>query len=150
MHIQSEMIKQGGLQGLRLARQLATIAYLDEAYLRQLEKSDPRWRLSEWLAREAENFAEKFNPRSYLGMLHAMMEFDCHPAFLPSVPPVVIVGCAEDKLFPPAIVQETAARFTAGSIPQAIMVDSAYGHDAFLLDESLYAPILNGIFSAQD
>ena len=150
MHIQSEMIKQGGFQGLRLARQLATIAYLDEAYLRQLETSNPGWRLTEWLAREAENFAEKFNPHSYLGMLHAMTAFDCCPTFLSSRPPVVIVGCAQDTLFPPAVVQETVARFTTGSIPQAMMVDSAYGHDAFLMDESLYTPILKSVFSEQD
>lgn len=147
MKLQSEMIKQDTSRGLFLARQLATIAYLDEAYFQQIAGSDPAWRLSKWLESEAEAFSIEFNPYSYRGFLHAMTEFDCSPAPSCFTPAVVIVGCAEDKLFPPSIIQETAERFVKECSLQVIMVHSKYGHDVFLLDEPLYTPILKNIFS---
>ncbi len=146
MSVQADMIRQEEFRGLRLARQLATLAYLDEEYFQQLAVGDPSWRLTQWLSQEADAFSMRFNPYSYLGFLHAMMDFDCRPSPFSTQPSVMIVGCSEDKLFSPAIIQETIIRFTIGQTPETFMVHSVYGHDAFLLDDSLYAPLLRDAF----
>lgn len=147
MDVQSELIEQDGDRGLQLARQVATLSYLDEEYFRRLSRDDADWRLTEWLKNEAAAFSKRFNPFSYLGFLHAMKEFDCHPLPASIRPRIFIIGCSEDKLFPAAIIQETGKRFAPGADIRVVIVSSICGHDAFLLDESIYAPLLRDIFT---
>ena len=124
---------------------MATVAYLDETHFCHLARQIPGWRVTDWLAAEAEAFSGKFDLHSYLGFLYAMREFDARPGG--KAAPVVLIGCAQDSLFPPSVLQETAARFASCGDVSRRMVDSAFGHDAFLLDESLYAPMLQELFA---
>ena len=101
MDAQADMIKMGGTAGLKIARRLATLSYVGEGYFRQLEKGDPAWQMPDWLSSEAEEFAMRFDQFSYLGFLSAMQTFDCSPVCLSERLRVIVVGCAEDILFPP-------------------------------------------------
>ena len=147
MDIQADLMAGGGSGGLRLARRIATLSYLGEEYFRHLEHSDPAWRLTEWLDQEAAAFADRFDSYSYRGFLHAMREFDCSAGPVPALPRMVLVGCYEDILFPAAVIQETADRFSVRDRPRVERVHSIYGHDSFLQDESLYAPLLRELFA---
>ena len=147
MDIQRDLIARGGIEGLRLARRLATLSYLDEGFFRDMQQRTPDGSVAEWLNNEAVAFADKFDPHSYQGFLFAMRQFDCCAGKGTALPQVVIVGCHEDILFPPVVIQNTVDRFCAGRRPQATLLHSIYGHDSFLLDEALYAPILQKILS---
>ncbi|MHC1759244.1 MAG: alpha/beta fold hydrolase [Negativicutes bacterium] len=146
MELQADLIAQDGDKGLLLARRLATLSYLDENYFHHLTQGDTQWCLTEWIKAEADAFSKRFNPFSYLGFLHAMREFDCYPSPASIRPRIIFIGCAEDKLFPSAIIQETVSRFALGTESRVLIVNSIYGHDAFLMDEPLYAPLLSDIF----
>ncbi len=145
--IQNDLIARSGKAGLQLARRLATLSYLNEGYFRDMQQRTPDWNATEWLNLEAAAFADKFDPHSYRGFLFAMRQFDCRAAAGTTLPRIVLVGCHEDILFPPSVIQHTADRFGSEQRPQVTMVHSIYGHDSFLLDESLYAPILQMIFA---
>jgi homoserine O-acetyltransferase len=57
--------------------------------------------------------------------------------------PVLLVGISPDWLFPPADVQALAQRIVqAGGRSEYVELDSAHGHDGFLADFHLLAPIL--------
>lgn len=149
--LQAQMIGLAGLEGLRLARRLATLSFVGEEFFRHEQRRDPAWRLEEFLAAEAEGFAARFNLHSYTGFLAAMLAFDLRPPAADGVtgdqPEVFLVGCAEDILFPPPVIAETAERFAGRAVVHTTVVSSMFGHDAFLMDEGLYAPLIGEMIS---
>lgn len=147
LDIQSDLIARSGKTGLQLARRLATLSYLNEGYFRDMQQRLPGWSATEWLSTEAAAFADNFDAHSYRGFLFAMRQFDCRADAGAVLPRIALVGCHEDILFPSTVIQNTAKRFCGARYPEVTLVHSVYGHDSFLLDESLYAPILHKIFA---
>lgn len=147
--LQTEMIGAAGERGLHMSRRLATLSFLGEEYFRIRQMAEPGWSLEGFLAEEADGFAGRFNLYSYVGFIDAMRTFDLH---LPAEgggsgakPLVYLVGCEEDVLFPPSVVEETRDRLRRLMPVDWRVVRSSFGHDAFLLDESLYAPMIAAI-----
>lgn len=146
MGIQAELIRTAAQDGLRQARQLATLTYLAEEYFCQREAMEPGWRTEDWLAAEAAEYAARFDLYSYLGILQAIRSFDRQrPERAAPGPRLVVAGCCRDILFPETVLAETAARFGGGDVHLTIL-DSLYGHDAFLLDEAAYTPLLRELY----
>lgn len=146
MDIQADMLRLGGAGGLHLARRLATLSFVHEEYFLRRHQAEGDWQLTSWLTEEARDFACRFDPLSYAGFLHAMTAFECHPSQGVQGRRVIIVGSEEDILFPPSLLRETSDRFAPFAYVTLRILSSPCGHDAFLLDEEQYAPILREIF----
>ncbi|MCL5046719.1 MAG: alpha/beta fold hydrolase [Actinobacteria bacterium] len=152
VELQDEFLRFTGAEGLQLARRLATLAYLGEDFFRAKGLDDPSWSLTAFLAEEARQFSGKFNPFSYRNFLHAMRQFDLDPSATPLAtapfrPSIFVVGCRQDLLFPPHIIDETVRRFSRFARVESLVVSSSYGHDSFLLDEGLYSGIVSRYLS---
>lgn len=154
MDIQEELIRSLPLdEGLHIARRLANISYVGENFFVQCQSGDINWRLSSFLKEEANSFIDSFDSISYLNFLYAMRTFNLnyHKAPLADcffAPKVLLVGCAEDILFPMWIIEETKFRLSTFAEVDQKIVSSKFGHDAFLLDELLYTKLLRAYFAS--
>lgn len=142
---------EAGRKGLEAARAIAMLSYRSyEAYARSQTEKDPDkigdYRASSYQRYQGNKLWKRFNPFSYLTLSHAM---DSHhvgrnrntiPMVLNGVKSrTLIVGIDSDILFP---LREQ--EFLAQYIPNARfeIIPSAYGHDGFLVEFALIAPII--------
>lgn len=136
---------EAGLEGLRAARAMALLSYRHyQTYRYSQEEPDnqttDQFRASTYQQYQGQKLAKRFNAFSYWYLSKAM---DTHnvgrgrgsvvQALKQIRAQSLIIGIQSDNLFP---IQEQA--FLARHIPQAevIGLDSAYGHDGFLLETS--------------
>ena len=151
------------VDGLALARAIAMCSYkspklLDERFGRTPNRNgeDPfrslheRFDIGGYLDHQGEKFHARFDANSYLTISKAMDTFDLargydseRAALARIKAPVLMVGISTDWLFPPADVQALSNHITqAGGRSKYVELETDHGHDGFLADFHLLAPIL--------
>lgn len=131
--------------GLDLARRLAMTTYRSERDFAERcggapEFRDGRYRFAEegWLEAAGARFVERFDAERFLALSESI---DLHAVAPESVRvPSTLIGIASDRLVPLADLCELQRRFGA---PAALhVIDSRYGHDAFLKETAQIGPLI--------
>ena len=138
--------------GLDLARRLAMTTYRGEREFAERCTGAPtfrdgRYRFAEedWLQAAGAQFVKRFSAERFLSLsesidLHAVEPEDVRV-------PTTLIGIASDRLVPLADLCELQRRCGA---PAALhVIDSRYGHDAFLKEVQLIGPLLGEALDAQ-
>lgn len=123
--------------GLGLARRIGHLTYLSKEALRD-KAPDDRLGVERYLDHQAERFVDRFDANSYLLFSRALTRFELTRAQLRAIcAPVLLVSFSSDWIYPPSDSAELA-----DSLPLAehVVLETTYGHDAFLLDADLQAP----------
>jgi len=160
------------VKGLALARALAMCSYksaelFTERYHRRPNSrsdEDPhramneRFDIAGYLDYQGESFTTRFDANSYLVLSKAMdtfdpaRGFDSEDAALRRITArVLLVGVSTDWLFPAADVYALAERMRAANVNVHYSeLVSTHGHDAFLADAALLAPLVRRMFDEHD
>ena len=147
--VQRQIVQLGLRHGcpsgsLALARQLAVATYRTAAEFNQRfsaanTRLDDMDSVVSYLSHQGCKFAETFSPRAFLCLSGAIDE---HQIDLAKVQvPVCLVGVKTDQLVPAHQIQEMAAQI-AGPV-QLHLLDSLYGHDAFLKEIKSLSKIIS-------
>ena len=152
------------LSGMSLARKLGLVSYraadewnskFDRSRLSAEKLTGKRFEhefeIENYLEYNAQKFINSFDPNSYLYLSRAMDWFDVaeHGDSLESamakvdVRRALVVGVTTDILFPSRQQREIAdlMRSTATDVDY-VEIDSANGHDAFLIDDEHFSPVV--------
>ncbi len=142
-------------KGLSTARMLAHITYLsDESMLnkfgRKLQSSDHYsydfdydFSVESYLQYQGRRFVERFDANSYLYITRAIDYFDLSDrgngdlaaAFRNVSCPFLVVSFTSDWLFPPYQSQQLVEALAENHVKvSSCVIESSYGHDAFLLE----------------
>ena len=153
------------VNGLALARALALCSYkspelFEQRFGRKPNRTgeDPfrslreRFDVAGYLDHQGEKFHARFDANSYLVISKAMDTFDLTRGYASEgaalsriSSPVLLVGVSSDWLFPASDVCGLSRRIAAaGGRSEYVELESAHGHDGFLADFHLLAPILRG------
>lgn len=98
----------------------------------------PAFPVERYLLSRGEAFAERASPLRFLRLSESVDLHDVEPAQIHV--PAHFIASRTDQLVPLALMQELATRY-AGPAELSVL-DSIYGHDAFLKEDALLAPIL--------
>jgi homoserine O-acetyltransferase len=149
-NLQREIVRLAALHGdtsagLDLARRLAMTTYRGEREFAERCASAPRfeggrYRFAEedWLAAAGASFVRRFSAERFLTLsesidLHAVAPEDVRV-------PVTLIGIASDRLVPLADLCELQRR--CGAPATLHVIDSRYGHDAFLKEAGQIGPLI--------
>jgi homoserine O-acetyltransferase len=151
------------VRGLALARAIAMCSYksaqlFDERFARSPDRAgeDPHRSLEErfdvagYLDYQGRSFTHRFDANSYLILSKAMDTFDLARGYESEaaalrriVARVTLIGITSDWLFPAGVVRDLAGRMrSAGVDCRYAELASKHGHDGFLADADLLAPLL--------
>lgn len=152
-------------RGVALARMIGHMTYLSDdlmgdkfgrelrsGSLAQGEQSSPEFQVGSYLQYQGSKFAESFDANTYLLMLRALDYFDLAreygddpvAAFQQACCKFLVVSFTTDWRFAPARSREIVnALIAAGREVTYANVNSAYGHDAFLLPVENYEKIFS-------
>ena len=147
-------------QGMIMARKLGLITYRSSFEWQQrfgrsrdnVGEKQSHFVIESYLQLNAEKFADSFDPNSYLKLSQAMDWFsvaeryeDPEQAFRDSgLKSALVVGVDSDFLFPEYQQRELADCLKRSGIrTQYEHIDSHYGHDAFLIDEENFSPVVH-------
>lgn len=157
--------------GLALARSLAMCSYksaelFEERFARRPDRAggDPHRSLAErfdvagYLDHQGRTFTSRFDANSYLVLTKAMDTFDLarghesEAAALGRVAArVLLVGIESDWLFPAESVRALAARMRAAGVDcRYEELHTSHGHDGFLADAHLLAPLLRAALEDEE
>ncbi|MEV6602619.1 homoserine O-acetyltransferase [Kutzneria sp. NPDC051319] len=150
---------EGPTRGLGVARRIAHVTYRSEAELSARFGRDPqgdgRFAVESYLDHHAEKLVRRFDAGSYVALAEAMNSHDVGrgrggvKAALGRVTARTVVGgVTTDRLYPLAQQQELAA-----GIPGADgvrVIDSPYGHDAFLIETDQIAAMVRELFTGSE
>lgn len=160
-------INQEPVEGMRLARKLGLISYRsaeewDHRFKRErvLDKPnkqsfDPEFQIESYLEANAQKFIGSFDANSYLYLSRAMDWFDVgqHGDSLEDafnrlkLIHALVIGVETDILFPIQQQQEMATLLAQADIEvDYAALASIQGHDAFLVDEERFAPVVRKFF----
>ncbi|HJQ31925.1 MAG TPA: homoserine O-acetyltransferase [Pyrinomonadaceae bacterium] len=149
--------------GLALARGIAMCSYksaglFDSRFARRPDRAgeDParslceRFDVAGYLDHQGRSFTRRFDANSYLILSKAMDTFDLargygseESALRRVRARVLLVGITSDWLFPPDEVRALARRMSAAGVRcRYEELESPHGHDGFLADADLLAPLL--------
>lgn len=143
--------------GLALARMIGHITYLSREAMSQKFEADrlqPRdvaiefekkFSVGSYLGYQGQKFVERFDANSYVALTMAMDLFDLGPtpaelraAFVQSRSRWLVVSFTSDWLFPPFQSRDIVDALLANNRPVSYSnIESACGHDAFLLPDDL-------------
>jgi homoserine O-acetyltransferase len=143
--------------GLALARMIGHITYLSREAMSQKFEADrlqPRdvaiefekkFSVGSYLGYQGQKFVERFDANSYVALTMAMDLFDLGPtpaelraAFAKSRSRWLVVCFTSDWLFPPFQSRDIVDALLANNLPVSYSnIESACGHDAFLLPDDL-------------
>ena len=138
--------------GLDLARRLAMTTYRGEREFAERCADAPtfrdgRYRFAEedWLGAAGASFVKRFSAERFLSLsesidLHAVAPEDVRV-------PTTLIGIASDRLVPLADLCELQRR--CGAPATLHVVDSRYGHDAFLKETQALAPLVGEAIQTQ-
>ena len=152
--------------GLMIARMLGHITYLSNDALgskfgRELRGGklnfgyDVEFQIESYLRHQGESFAGRFDANSYLLMTKALDYFDPAHAFSGKLTKALagikasslIISFTTDWRFPPERSREIVSALLDNNLDVSFIdVESAQGHDSFLLDVPLYHEILHAYF----
>lgn len=152
------------LSGMSLARKLGLVSYraadewnskFDRSRLPPEKLSGKRFErefeIENYLEYNARKFIHSFDPNSYLYLSRAMDWFDIaeHGESISDgmskidVEKALVVGVTTDILFPARQQREIADAMRAtGTDVDYIEIDSVNGHDAFLIDDEHFSPVV--------
>lgn len=157
--------------GLALARAIAMCSYksaelFGERFGRRPDRAgeDPHRSLEErfdvagYLDHQGRTFTRRFDANSYLVLSKAMDTFDLARGYASEAAAlrrvtarVLLVGITSDWLFPAEDVRALAGRMrAAGADCRYDQLKSAHGHDGFLADADLLAPILSAALEDEE
>ena len=157
--------------GLALARAVAMCSYksaglFDSRFARRPDRAgeDPARSLSErfdvagYLDHQGRTFTRRFDANSYLILSKAMDTFDLARGYASEEAAlsrirasVLLVGITSDWLFPEGEVRALAGRMSSAGVQcRYEELESSHGHDGFLADSDLLAPILSDALSEQN
>ncbi|HEX3551512.1 MAG TPA: homoserine O-acetyltransferase [Candidatus Elarobacter sp.] len=145
------------VDGLRLARAIATLTYKSESLFEQRfanrpdraggdpsRSHDDRFDVEGYLAHQGDVFVRRFDANSYLVLTRAMDLFDLRGRERPAgTARLTFVGIDGDQLYPPEFVRACAARWADASWDVDYRdLHSDHGHDAFLAEPANLAAVL--------
>lgn len=157
-------------KGLSIARMLGHITYLsdismDEKFGRKLQESENysfdfryNFKVESYLKYQGEKFVERFDANSYLYLSRAMDYFDLSAraggdlsATMSKVKSdYLVVSFTSDWLFPPYQSKEIVRALQNNSIGVTYCnINSAYGHDAFLLEAEVLGRLISDFLKSQ-
>lgn len=132
-------------QALALARQLAMTTYRgSEEFVRRFaaapEYRDGRFHfpVEDYLEQAGRRFVQRFDIERYLALSESIDLHDVSPEQVPT--PTTLIGTPSDRLVPLSDLCELQRRLRGPSALEVI--DSPYGHDAFLKESERLAPLL--------
>lgn len=138
-------------EALALARQLAMTTYRGSEefvtrFAGEARFEDGRYRLpvEGWLEHAGRRFVERFEPRRYLSLSESIDLHAVDPAAVHV--PATLIGFATDRLVP--LADLCALQRGLGAPATLEVVDSPYGHDAFLKETARLAPLLREALNA--
>ncbi|AOU98725.1 homoserine O-acetyltransferase [Acidihalobacter yilgarnensis] len=156
----------GPVDGMRLARKLGISCYRSPEEWEQrfghrrasAHSAADQFEVESYLAHNASKFALGFDANAYLALSRAMDDFDAADhgdgeldaalARLGGLEALVI-GVRTDTLFPESQQRALADGLRrAGARVRYAGLDSPQGHDAFLIDEPRFAPVMRDFFAA--
>ncbi len=145
--------------GMTLARKLGLTTYRSAYEWRQrfgrsrdsVDDDQGQFVIQSYLQINAEKFADQFDPNCYLKLSQAMDWFSVREKFSEpeqslrqsGLESALVIGVDSDFLFPEYQQKEMAACLTDSGIQTEYTgINSHYGHDAFLIDEENFAPLI--------
>jgi homoserine O-acetyltransferase len=156
---------EGPQYGLALARMLAHITYLSEASIemkfgRRLQHSDTfaydllretEFQIESYLHYQGRQFVERFDANSYLHLTKAMDYFHLAQGYGSITKALgktegrfLVVSYTTDWLFPTIQSREiVSALLNSGRDVSFMELESPYGHDAFLMEETTLSAVVN-------
>ena len=155
-------------QAMRWARKIGVLSYVGNALLDDRfgrDRNEPMVRpegagrrsgtdfeVESWLEHQANKFVRQFHPWSYWYLSRAMDLFDLAAhggANAIRAERALVIGVHEDLLFPLDQQRALASALRDAGIPtEFVDLHSHYGHDAFLVEERLFRPLLAGFLDA--
>jgi homoserine O-acetyltransferase len=159
---------QGPDRGLAIARMIGHITYLSEEGMRskfgrQLRSAtdysydfNSEFSVETYLDHQGERFVERFDANTYLYITKASDYFDLEKAygslekaFEKIQSRVLIISYTSDWLFTPKQAKKMVNAMAAiGKDVSYYNIESAYGHDAFLLETDTQGPIISCFLQA--
>jgi len=154
-YYEAEDIKENGLKGLGVGRMAGHISYLskdsmENKFGRRYVENDGlyelfgRFEVERYLEYNGYNFPHNFDPLSYLYIVKTINVFDAsrncddiNDAFGKITSKVHLISFSGDKLFFPEEMEEIKEIMNEvgnGNLCTYEMIDSDYGHDAFLVE----------------
>jgi len=132
-------------QAMSLARQLAMTTYrgtseMAQRFQGEAAQVDGCWRrpVEAWLQRHGKRFAQSFSARRFLALSESIDLHSIEPEAIRV--PTRLIGFSSDRLVPLADLFELQQRL--GVTASIDVLDSPYGHDAFLKEYERLTPIL--------
>lgn len=148
--IEREMVRFGiahgdAAGGLKLARALAMTTYrtpreFSARFRGDARIADGRWRLpvEDYVLARGDAYLAVHVPEAFVCLSESI---DLHRVDATQViVPTLAIAVREDQLVPLADIEALVERLPAGRLG---VLDSLYGHDAFLKEEQLFRPLLN-------
>ncbi len=149
-NLQREIVRLGSghndtAVGLDLARRLAMTTYRGEREFAERcgdapVFADGRFHFAEeaWLKASGANFAQRFNAERFIALSESI---DLHTIAPEAVrAPTILIGIASDRVVPLADMCELQRR--CGATATLHVIDSRYGHDAFLKETAQIGALL--------
>jgi len=152
------------LTGMSLARKLGLVSYrAADEWNSKFDRSrvaadkltgkrfEREFEIENYLEYNAQKFIKSFDPNSYLYLSRAMDWFDIgeHGASVSDgmaklkLRKALVIGVTTDILFPLRQQQEIADLMRAtGTEAEYVAIDSVNGHDAFLIDDAHFSPVV--------
>ncbi|HWU77255.1 MAG TPA: homoserine O-succinyltransferase [Rhodanobacter sp.] len=132
-------------EALALARQLAITTYRGSAefgrrFAGAPEQRDGRFHfpVEDYLEHQGQRFVQRFDADRFLALSESIDLHEVHPEQVPV--PATLIGFPSDRLVPLADLCELQRRLRGSATLE--VVESPYGHDAFLKEPEQLAPLL--------
>ena len=130
-------------ESLELARQLGIITYRSSYDLNTRFDNHTNSIVS-YLKKKGEDFSSVFSTEKFLSLSQSINNHKINPAKI-SVNKITLIGSDSDQITPPAQLTDLAKEF---KIPcDVIIIDSIFGHDAYVVEIEKMTKIFKNIFS---
>lgn len=148
--VQRGIVRMGQSSGqldeaLSLARQLAMTTYRGSDEFARRFSAAPEFRddrfhfpVEDYLEHQGRQFVGRFDATRFLALSESIDLHDVQPESVPT--PATLIGFPSDRLVPLADMCELQRRLRGAATLE--VVESPYGHDAFLKEPELLAPLL--------
>ncbi len=100
--------------------------------------------LEAWLSHHGEKFSEQFTADEFVALSGAIDRHRVEPEGIHS--PTTVVGFDSDQLAPPWLLDELCSRLPRS---ERVELKTVYGHDGFLKETALLAPILRRVLTEE-
>ena len=144
----------GPVQGLSIARALGMITYQsEESMTRKFSRRvrNGRFEIENYLEYQGECLVKRFDANSYLCLIRAIDLFDLgddRPSYTAALAAIkaklLVVGVSSDILYPAHQQRELATALARQGVKVTFReIESAHGHDGFLIDFPVLAELLS-------